>query len=107
MKCFYVKKGTDLKKYGFVEKTYYGRTKFIIERRHYARLWINKEDMRMTFNIPTNDDLHILCKMFKDNVIEVYEGPKIDYRKKIKGIEKELREMKEKQLFYESNRSNK
>lgn len=107
MKYFYVKKGTDLKKYGFVEKTYYGRTKFIIERRKYARLWINKEDMRMTFNIPTNDDLHILCKMFKDKVIEVYEGPKIDYRKKIKGIEKELREMKEKQLFYESNRSNK
>lgn len=65
------------------------------------------ENMRMTFNILTNDDLHILCKMFKDNVIEVYEGPKMDYQKKIEGIEKELKEMKEKQLFYESNRSNK
>ena len=84
MIIYYVKKGTDISKYGFVREKNYNHCWVLINR--YWLLKVNDEDMRLCFNIPTNDELLVFAQMYKDNVLITKEY----YDEKIKRYERKI-----------------
>ena len=67
---FIVKPNTDLSQYGFIEST-----KEWVLWRNTRRLWVNKQDHQLHFNMITNECLKIFHDMIKDGVVECKDRP--------------------------------
>ena len=91
MICFYLKENVNPAKYGFQKRS--DGVWFI--KYKWNRIHINK-DNRICFDIPRNDELLILFKMWEDKVIEVRDKQKSQnpLKQRIEQLEKEIEELK-------------
>ena len=88
MITFLVNKNADLTIYGFVEEktnwSYWKGTR---------KLWVNKSDYSLHFNLPTLTDLKVFYDMVKDNVVVVKDIPRNKCRYYYMNVSKEEYDM--------------
>ena len=106
MKAFYVRRGTDLNKYGFKKIPWKSSHRWVLERRDWPRISIDEDSLRITFDAPTNDDLHVLCALAEAGRLLYFDDNEFMRRKrKIRSLQEEIRLLKEKQNeFIQSNK---
>ena len=69
MKQFYVKDLERLKDFGF---KYRDGEYFMVTHRA-ANVWINEDSRRMVFASPSKDFIALICEMYKQDVIEIFD----------------------------------
>lgn len=70
MKQFYIKDLSKLEQYGFFTAN---ETEYWIRLKKSLNIIINKYSKMMTFFSPSKDAIALVCEMYKDGVIEIFD----------------------------------
>lgn len=73
MKQFYIKDLTRLKDYGFQHRN--NRYWFVSHRA--TCMWVMEDSQRLVFQSPSKDCIAIVCEMYKNNVLEIFDDNEI------------------------------